>query len=288
MPSLAELSEQRIATGVQQVMNEFAPGKSLPERLQAGRDAALSVVRKYRPDFEYDPAAAEMAMRDIDAWSERNNQALSAAMAAPVAELPAQLQLQMGSERAQAFILSSFTEAAAGLGPWTSGAVAKEASSGELINDRWARADAADRLETFALIVKMEREGTLETIFVPPDAAGALGLVVPVWLIVVALVAVAAAVVVLVLGWRRISLNNRLMADICKRAQDEGDIHTLQHCIEATKGLQINPFEKAITDVGKKFLYALATAGVVYAGLRWGLPWLAKRRGTGSMLRGGS
>lgn len=277
MPSLAQLSEQRIGSGVASVMSEFAPGAPLPARLRAGRDAALAVLQRYRPDFRFDVNAADAAMRDIDAWSERNEAGLSAAMLAPLEQLPTQLQLQMGSERAQSFILSSFTQAASGLGPWQSGAVAREAQRGDLINERWARADAADRLETFALIVKMDRDGNLAPVFSPPEGAGGLGAV-PAWLIVVALVVVAAAVVVLVLGWRRISLNNRLMRDICERAQAEGDTETIKQCIEATKGLQISPFEKAIAGVGKQVMWGLLAAGGVYASLRWGLPWLAKRK----------
>lgn len=277
MSTLGKLSERRIASGVQAVMNEFAPDAALPTRLVAGRDAALAVIRRYRPDFEYDPDEAHAAMRDIDAWAERNQAALSAAMAAPIAELPGQLQLEMGSDRAQAFILSSFTHAAAGLGPWKSGAVAREAAAGEIINDRWARADAADRLETFALIVKMDREGSLAPIFVPPEGAGALGAI-PAWLIVVALVVVAAAVVVLVLGWRRITLNNKLLADICARAAERGDEETLRQCIEATKSLQVSPFEQAAIGVGKQIVWGVVAAGGVYAALRWGLPALRRRR----------
>jgi hypothetical protein len=198
-------------------------------------------------------------------------------MQAPIDQLPAQLQLQMGSDRAQSFILSSFTQAAAGLGPWTSGAVAREADRGDLINDRWARADAADRLETFALIVKMDRDGNLAPIFFPPEGTDGLGALPPAWLIVVALVIVAAAVVVLVLGWRRISLNNRLMRDICARAQAEGDTETIKHCIEAAKGLQVSPFEQALAGVGKQIVWGLLAAGGVYTALRWGLPWAARR-----------
>lgn len=276
MGNLAQLSERRIESGVSAVMAEFAPGAALPTRLVAGRNAALASLRKYRPDFKFDPAAADDAMRDIDAWSERNQAALSAAMLAPIAELPGQLRLQMGSDRAQSFILSSFTQAAVGLGPWMSGAVAREASSGEFINDRWARADAADRMETFAIIVKMDRDGSLASLFVPPEAAGGLGLL-PAWLIVVALVIVAAAVVVLVLGWRRISLNNRLMRDICERAQAQGDTETVRQCVEAAKGLQVTPFEKAIGAIGKQVTWGLLAAGGVYAALKWGLPWAARR-----------
>lgn len=277
MASLGQLSERRIESGVSRIIEEFAPGQSLPRKLLDGRDRALATIRQYVPEFRYDVAEAEQAMREIDAWSERNEQALSAAMASTIDVLPEQLQLTMGSERTQAFILSSFTQAAAGLGPWTSGAVAREAERGDRINDRWARADAADRMEVFATIIKMDRDGHLRPIFVPPPG-GTQGLgALPAWLIVVAIVVMAAAVVVLVLGWRRITLNNRLMRDICADAAERGDEETLRHCIEATRDLQVPTFE----GVGKAFAgqlaWGLVAAGGIYALLKYGLP-AAKER----------
>lgn len=278
MPSLAELSEQRIAAGLDSIVAGFAPGASLPEQLVAGRNAALQVLRIYVPGFAYDVGAADAQMRQIDAWAERNSAALGDIMSSSAEQLPEQLRLQMGSERAQSWILSSFTQAAAGLGPWTSGAVSQMASRLELINERWARADAAQRLDMFALIVKLERDGALRAIFVPPPGAASGFGALPVWAIVVVIVALAAALVTGVVLWRRIELNNRLMRDICERAYADHNEAIVAKCIEATRDLQVSALERATQSFARTLSLAMIATAAVYAGLRWGLPWLASRR----------
>jgi len=273
MPSLAELSHGRIASGLGAIVGEFAPGQPLPVRLVAGRDAALAVLRRYVPELQFDVRQADAQMRDIDAWADRNEDALKAIMASPLPELPEQLRLTMGAERARQLIISSFTQAAAGLGPWMSGAVARLASEDKLINERWARTDAAARLDMFALIVKLERDGQLAPLFVAPKGGAAGFGALPLWFVAVVLVIVAAAIVTTVVLWRRIDINNRLMRDICERAQREGDKETVRLCIEATKGLQVGELER----IPGKIAYALLAAGAVYLGLRFGLPMLTKR-----------
>jgi hypothetical protein len=272
MASLAELSQARIAGGLAAIVEEFAPGEPLPTRLLAGRNAAHAVLRRYVPELKFDPTEADAQMRDIDAWAERNEQALAQIMASPLSELPEQLRLTMGAERARQLIVSSYTQAAVGLGPWLSGRVADLAANQEIINDRWARSDAAQRLDMFALIVKLDRDGELGKLFVPPEAASGFGAL-PLWFVAVVLVIVAAALVTTVVLWRRIDINNRLMRDICERAQREGDTETVRLCVEATKGLQVGELEK----VPARIAYALLAAGAVYVGLRWGLPLLTKK-----------
>jgi hypothetical protein len=242
----------------------------VPVRLLAGRDQALAVLLKYVPDFKFDVAEADQQMREIDAWAERNNDALRAIVGSTATELPKQLELHMGSSRAQQFVLSSFTKAAEGLGPWASGAVGRLAREGQLIDERWARIDAAHRLQMFAIIVKMEQEGALHTIFVPPAGTSGLGAL-PLWFVAVVLVIFAAAIVTTIVLWRRMDLNNRLMREICLRAQAEGDQETVRQCLELTKGLQAPDLGvgRAVERVG----YAVVAAGLVYAGFRYLMPW---------------
>jgi hypothetical protein len=133
--------------------------------------------------------------------------------------------------------------------------------------------------------VQLDRNGSLQAIFVPP-AEGAHGLgALPIWAVVVVLVVVAAAVVVLILGWRRLTLNNRLLRDLCERAAKEGREEVLRACIKATENLTISPLEKASTEFLGKIATGLITAGVVYVGLRWGLPYLWKTKMASSPAR---
>jgi hypothetical protein len=274
--TLAQLSQERIGSSLDAITATFAPGEPLPTRLRAGRDAALAVLRQYVPNFQYDVPKADEAMRDIDAWASRNQAPLEAIMASPAETLPAELALQMGAERAQSFVLSSFTQAAAGLGPWQSGAVARMAAEGDLINEDWARRDADARMQMFALIVKMDHDGDLRSIFVDPTSLQGLGAlpVIPLWFILVIVVVFAAALVTGIVLWRRIELNNRLMRDICTRAQAEGDHNTVRLCIEATRDLQVSDVERAAS----KLVWGVLAATTIYVGLKYVLPWASSLR----------
>lgn len=272
--SLAQLSAGRISPGLTAVMGEWDINAPLPVRLALGRAAARQSLQRYVPEFlGIDAAEAEAQMRDIDAWAARNEAALSAIMASPATELPEQLQLQMGAQRAQQFFLANFAQAAAGIGPWESGAVERAAADPNepAVTEAWARDDAQRRLAMFALIVKLDRDGTLGPIFQPPTAA--LGAIAP-WLIVVVLVVVAAALVTGITLWRRIEVNNRLMADLCEKARQAGDTATVRKCIEAASDLQR---VKGPNDAVVAAVTVVGVAAVVWAGLRYGLPLLERR-----------
>lgn len=277
MPTLAQLSEARIASGLGPIVAEWAPGRDLPTRLLTGRDAALAALTKYVPDLKYSPGQAGAAMRDIDAWAARNEQALTAVMASTVEQLPEQLQLEMGARRAQSFVLATFTQAAAGLGAWQSGAVAQAAGDpGHTLNERWARTDAQQRMELFALIVKLDREGSLANIFEGPAAGqgGQSGFgAVPLWFVAVVLVILAAAIITGVVLVRRLELNNKLLRDLCQEQLARGDKAAFETCVEATKGLQVTGLEKFPERLG----YALVTGAVVYGLARWAIPWATDR-----------
>lgn len=266
MTTLGQLSEARIGSGLQAIIDEWAPGKPLPDQLLVGRDMALATLQKYRPGLAYSGRQADDQIREIEAWADRNQAALSAIMASTTEQLPDALQLEMGAERAQAFIVGSFTQAAAGIGAWASGAVA-DASQGGRVTERWARADAQQRLQMFALIIKLDRDGALASIFVAPQGASGFGAI-PFWFIAVVLVVIAAAIVTAVVLVRRLDLNNKLLRDLCQEKLKSGDKAAFETCVEAAKGLQTNPLE----DLPKQILYAAIAGATVYAVARFAVP----------------
>lgn len=244
MPSLAELALKRVS------LPRFL-GTSYVEQLLTGRGSAMAVLQKYVPGFAFDVDSAEQVMRDIGVWEERNRKELEALLSNPSAEsMPEAVRLAFGADKAQAFVLAGFTQAAWGLGPWMSGAIASSVASGR-ITERWAQEDAEQRLAMFGSIVKMEEDGYLAKLFVPPPPPAAAGLgfiqIAPVtgatvvWAVVVAVVAVAAIVIGYLYLSKSLSLNNRLMRDLCEEAQKKGDKATIDACIKEAAGLQKPP-----------------------------------------------
>ncbi len=250
--SLAESSYTRIRGD----LPDF-PGSSVPEKLYNGRDQAEKILRKYVPNFQFDLETARQTVRDIDAWSQRNQDTLDSLMSQPGMDLPEAIKLELSSDKAQQFIIAGFTVAAFGLGPWGSGKIdsyaqAQESISGTTINNTWALQDAQQRLDTFALIVKMENEGDLQNIFQGGSGTGAFGVApVIIWAVVVATVALAAVVFLYLYFNKKLELNNKIMADICARAQQEGDKETTQKCLEAAERLQESPIEGGLATLGK-------------------------------------
>lgn len=269
--SLAELAQARLSLN----LPVFA-GSTLAEQLVNGRNAALTALRKYVPDFTFDIGAADAAMRSIDAWAERNNDALSQAMQQSGNDLVEEIRLELGSDRAQAFLLASFTSAAWGLGPWHAGEIDRIATTpGSALGPVWAAQDAEQRLQVFGSIVRMDEDGRLAQVFVPPSSvSGGLGVApIIIWALVIGTVALAAVVIYFVVADRRIQANNAIMRDLCLEAQKRGDTAVVNSCIEATRDLQTMPLEGLSSNLLKLAL----VLGLVYVGVRWGLPWLTKK-----------
>lgn len=253
------------------------PGASVLEQLLNGRAAALTVLLKYRPGLAFDLDAASQNFRAVDGWMERNGAELEKAMADENASvLPERVRLAFDKKTAQDFVIGGFTMAAVGLGPWVSGAV--EANTSQ----EWARSDAQSRLRVFASIVQMEQTGYLRSLFSEgPGAVAGLGVlpVVPIIVgVVVATVMLAAVYAVYCYSVKQVELNNRLMRDLCERAQQQGDKATVAACIEATKGLQnIDPF--GLQSIGKTIALGLLVFGGVWAALTYGPALLKKKSG---------
>ena len=261
------------------------PGVTVPAQLLAGRDAALSILRKYIPSLAFDESKAEETLAKVGAWEERNRASLEQVLSDPSAEaLPEQIRLSFNSDMARDFVVAGFTQAAAGLGPWMSGAVSRETASGAKIQERWAREDAEYRLQVFGSIVKMEQDGYLKTLFIPPADAGqtsGLGFApapVVVWAIVVAVVAVAALVLLYLYSSQRLSENNRLMRDLCEDAQKKGEKDTVASCIEATRGLQAGSMIPGVDILSSGLVKVALLGAALWMAFTLVPPLLEKRR----------
>lgn len=274
MPTLAELSAERLSPE----MVEFA-GSTMAEKLISGRAASRDALLKYT-ELSYDEGDAREAMADVDAWAERQRQELADVLKSGAESLPDTLVLEMGRQRAQDFIVASFTLAAVGVGPYAAGEVARLSSGGgtvvdgTLLNSSWAIDDAEMRLQTFATIVALERRGQLEQIFAPQGQAG-LGIAAST-VAVIAIVAaiVAAAVVLFVVYDRQLERNNEVLAELCREAQRRGDDDVVQACIEASRDLQLSP----LAGFGKELAKWIAIFGGAYLLTdRVILPWLERR-----------
>lgn len=273
--NLAQLSLQRAQ------LPKFS-GVTYVEQLLNGRAAAAAVLSKYVPNFGFDLDAAEQTMREVGVWEERNRKQLEVLVSDPSSSaLPEAVRVAMGNDKAQAFILAGFTQAAWGLGPWVSGAIEREAASGQKIQTTWAQDDAEARLAVFGSIVKMDNDGYLQKLFVPPAGTAGLGWVpvviegsTLVWAVVVTLVAVAALVIGYLYLSKTLTLNNRLMRDLCEKAQKEGDQATIAACIKETAGLQKPPGLESLTaEIGK----AVLVVGLAYVLLKT-VPSMLKKR----------
>jgi len=256
------------------------PGASVPEKLYNGRDTAEKILRKYVPDFILDIDRAKQAVQEIDSWSQRNSDILDSLMQQPGMDLPEAIQLEISSDKAQQFVIAGFTVAAYGLGPWGSGKIdsyaqAQESVLGTTINSTWALADAQQRLDTFGLIVKMENEGDLKKIFQGDSSTGAFGFpIIPIaWVIAVALVSLAAVICLYLYFNKKLELNNKVMSDICAKAQQEGDKETTQKCLEAAERLQASSIEGSLATIGK----VAVIVALGYVAFKYALPALTSK-----------
>jgi len=218
------------------------PGATIPEQLASGRAQAEATLRKYVPGFKFNEEQARDVRSTVSVWVMRNEAKLQPAMASPDASLPKELKKIMGSSTlVQQWVIANFTLAARGMGPWQSGRVGAEvADPRSKISEAWATTDAQYRLDSFGMILKMDRDGDLEYIFKGPTTVAGFGAVsgVIVWAIAIALTAFAAIVVLYFYYSKKLELNNAIMRDMCEKAQAEGDRETIARCIEATIELQ--------------------------------------------------
>jgi hypothetical protein len=271
MANLAQLALNRVRNQL-----PVFPGATVREQLLSARAQTHAVLLQYVPDLKFDVSEARDVMSQVNVWVEQNREDLEEAMKSTHQSLPEWLILNMGSsEQVQQWVIANYTVAAAGLGPWESGKVDKLAADPTSdVSQHWAAGDAQMRLNTFGMIIKMKTDGELDYIFRGPQQ-GAQGFgAFPVWAIVVIAIGLAAVVTYLYLESRKLELNNKLMRDICERAQAEGDSETVAMCIKATKELQEStPWQQVIEEAGKVALIL----GGGYLLFRYGVPWALDR-----------
>ncbi len=269
MTSLAELSLRRIESGIPQF-----PGTHYPERLWNARNEVHAILKKYVPELKFDVDHARAVLRDIDAWSMRNESEIKSILESSTEVLPEKLWLDLGSKkRVRDYLLATFTVAAQGLGPWMSGTIEQETKAiNNSIGPEWAKQDAELRLQNFGLIKKLELDGELVKIF-SPDSVGAFG--VPIVPIVAGVVVLAVGVLAVYLYFsflnKKVEDNNRIMDRLCTEAQKKGDDATVRWCLDAVKDLQKSePLGDFIKEIGK---IALCLGGG-YLVFRYGFPYI--------------
>ena len=267
-------------------------GATNRQKLASGRAAAKAVLLKYVPELKFDVEAARDTMSQVEGWIERNRGDLAEALAGSGTTLPRHLCIAMGNAyEVQQWIIANYTVAAAGLGPWMSGSVDRLVADPESdVTALWANQDAQMRLNIFAMIIKLDRDGELAKIFNPPEDAGptapcggfgAFGIAPLAVIIIIAAVVLAAVVVYMVLDSRRVQRNNDLLEKICLDAQKAGDQATVDACISALKDIQVaSPFGDVAGEIGK----VLLVLGGGYLAFAYGVPavlkWVEERRKT--------
>lgn len=266
------------------------PGVTEVDRMVAGRALAAAALKQYVPDFAFDPAEASKALSRISVWQERNANRIEGQLAtlAPTEKVTDDIKLELGVTAAQQYILACFTEAAMGMGPHLSGLVDSEIARGTVlqaqpISDNWRRLDVATRTQVFQTIIKMEGDGTLKQLFVPPPGStngfGAIPLLFAAKLVAIVVVVVVAMFLVYFYATKRLSLGNAIMKEMCQRAEARGDQAAVLKCIEEAADLQKgDPFGVSglLGGLGKAALWV----GLAYVGVRYGIPALASARRT--------
>jgi hypothetical protein len=256
----------------------LAAGQTWEQKLVIAQGLAREALLKYVPRLELDEEQADFVLFQIGQWVELNGPALEASMATTEQDtLPEQIQLRLGPDQAKSFVLAVYVAAVKGMGPWKSGAVAELVRAGKLREQEMV-SDVIDRIQVFLSIVKLERRGELAQIFTgPPESLGFVQIFgttagkVVLTALVVTLVATAAVLLVYRYSAERLRLNNKIMADICDWAMEQGREDIVKACVEAAREAQTkSPFEEAAK--------VLATGAVIVMVVAYALPRLLKRK----------
>lgn len=273
-------------SGITPIMAGFQGG-NLSQKLASGYAAARARLLKYTSTLSFNKGAAEELVHEIRSWQERNRALIDEYMKHPGTDtLPEQIALKLGPEKAQQLVVAGFSEAARGLGPWLGGDIIANYKTDPQIPEKWVVADAEKRLAIFASIVKMDDDGDLFKIFKPeeyrklhPAVQGFGGFpAIPVGvLIVLALVVVTTVALVFVyLGsMEELRLNNKIMEDRCRRAEERGDTELVKLCIEAAQSATEK--DSGLEGLFRSlFRYALI-GGVIYTAAFIALPMVTEK-----------
>jgi hypothetical protein len=253
-------------------------GATINEQLANGQAEAARRLAKYVGTLEYSASDAEAILHQVSSWVERERPDLEAALAGPgSAQLPEQVALELGVDRARQFVVASYAIATRTLGPWLSGAVYRGVASGEL-NQVKMEEDGRARLSIYASIVKWDDDGDLATIFAPKPMAGLPPIVVGgiIVAVLIGLAITAAGIIHWVNSSQIVRRNVDLFDALCKDAQAKGDQQTTTLCLQLSAGIQKTALEEETT-VGTIAKWA-AIVAISYVGVRFVvMPMLQKR-----------
>lgn len=254
------------------------PGQGYQQQLVNARQMAEDTLRRYVPNFAFDPEQAIVVSSQVEGWASRNEDYLTDVFADTAQhEVPKTLALELGANMFKQWIIASFTLAAVGMGPWQSGYLEKEVYDPVSdITEQWARNDGNIRLQMFQYILLLEEQGDLERAMNPQVQTSGFGVTGMEILLIVLIIAVLGCIIAGALLWnKQLANNNRIMADLCKKAQMEGNDEVVAQCVNSSKDLQTEgPFEPLM---GEFRNIAIVLGGVAVGGFilfNWGLPWL--------------
>lgn len=207
--------------GLQAIIDTFK-GSYAKEQLEDGMARAAAALGKYTSTLAFDPVASAEIFMSVEIWQEKNGEALKAYMRQGADTIPEQLALSMGREKAQQYIIASFSEAVRGMKAWKGGAVVDSVKFGGLMNNDRATQDARARAVTFATIIKMDRDGELAPIFQGIGGASGMGELFTAATIAVLGKVIAVVGVALIAAWvvnnqmnKRIEQENILIDKLC-------------------------------------------------------------------------
>jgi hypothetical protein len=170
--SQLEIAER---SGLTAIIDSF-PGSSRSAVLANGAAQARAALLKYTSSLEYDATVAAEASARVSAWEDLHGQELLSLSRSGANRVNQNLALGLPQAAAQQFVIASYGRAAYGLPAWNSGlALAKL----DTYTPGWTRneadVDSECRLQAFASIVKMDRDGSLAQLFQRPAAAAPPG-----------------------------------------------------------------------------------------------------------------
>ena len=258
-------------------------GDSLQQKLLLAYDVATEAVRSVAPKLEVRIAAAEEALKVVDAWQAKNEKELLAVLSNPNAQaLPEQIRLTFGAELAQNYLLGCYLLAKAGMAPWLSGRMGDEVAKGNL-SAADAMNDAAMRIYVFSCIVKLYDTGYLQKLFYDPASLGAFGLTPAVVVgiaVVVGLVVIASVYLFLSFQAKSLEAQNEVVRKICEKAAAEGDKKTEERCLSIAAANQAALIDKKdpVAASLESLTKVLVVGGLLYAAVVYGPRFMAKRK----------
>lgn len=261
--------------GLQAIVDSFK-GSYAKEQLEDGMQRAAAALGKYTATLSFDPGAAADIFTTVELWQNTHGELLREYVRQGAETVPEQIALSLGRERAQQYIVASFSEAVRGMKAWSGGAVVASVKSGGLMSKDAASQDARTRAVVFATIIKMDRDGELAPIFWGTSGASGMGELITAATIAVIGKVVAVIGVALIAAWvvnnqmtKRMEQQNLLTEKMC----DEDP----EHCADRLQEV-VQKMEEArsgtgpVSDVAKTIATYAGVGLLAYIGVAYVLP----------------